>query len=328
MQMPIQRDCRRHNTDLHLFVQRNDRNHHTSPQLRHDIEEAEAPNPQNRDRTKETRAERRQEPIGERGGMDGVAQRIQHERKGPEKGYERQNHGVEQGLLREHVRQLGVQQHEPYRHRQVHPRLQERDNLGAAPLGGHHQHVLGVPENGIIEENTEEHNPQRNYLLQRRYIDAQELGLLIPLRLDKSSSVGRNRGAGSKNRSFPRFPQKPGVKEQPFGVPEGCRRGNRRGSRPGAEGMEDGGGGLGPEGRRGEPGGGGGETTAKGVEGGEVEAPCGDDSLHVSRARNFCKDEAGRCRRGEKIWKGYGGKGKGGDLYRGIGEIDEEETSR
>ncbi|URE18442.1 hypothetical protein MUK42_10438, partial [Musa troglodytarum] len=311
-----------------------DRNHHTSPQLRHDIEEAEAPNPQNRDRTKETRAERRQEPIGERGGMDGVAQRIQHERKGPEKGYERQNHGVEKSLLRKHVRQLGVQQHEPDRHRQVHPRLQERDNLGAAPLGGHHQHILGVPENGIIEENTEEHNPQRNYLLQRRYLDAQELRLLLPLRLDKASSVGRNRGAGSNNRSFPRFPPEPGVKEQPFGVPGGCRRGNRRGPRPGAEGMEDGGGGLGAEGRRREPGGGGGETTAKGVErvegarlrlGGEgEEALRGDDSLHISRARIL--QGRSRCSRGEKIWKGFGEKGEEATYIEGWGDGDD--TSR
>lgn len=122
-----------------------DRDHNTSPQLSHDIEEAKAPNPQDRNRTKKSRPKCFQKPVRQSRRVDNIPERVHEERECPKEGDEGEYDSVEKSLLRQHIGQLGVQQHESNRHWQVHPRLQEGDDLGAAPLCRHNQHVLRVP---------------------------------------------------------------------------------------------------------------------------------------------------------------------------------------
>jgi len=147
-----------------------------APELGHDVEEAEAPDAEDGNGPEEAGAERGEESVGERGGVDGVAHGVEHVGEGPEEGDEGEDDGVEERLLGEHVGELGVEEHEADGHGQVDPGLEERDDLGAAALGGDDEHVLGVPQDGVVEEDAEEHEPQRHDLLQRLRLHAQELG--------------------------------------------------------------------------------------------------------------------------------------------------------
>ena len=146
-----------------------------APELGHDVEEAEAPDAEDGNGPEEAGPERGEEAVGERGGVDGVAHGVEHVGEGAEEGDEREDDGVEERLLGEDVGKLGVEEHEADRHGQVDPGLEKGDDLGAAPLGGDHQHVLGVPQDGVVEEDAEEHEPQRHNLLERLHVDAEEL---------------------------------------------------------------------------------------------------------------------------------------------------------
>ena len=172
------------------------RNHHTAPKLSHDIEQTEAPNPHNGKRAEKPRAERVEKLVGEGLRVNIVAERVQNEPKRPKEGDKRKNHSVKQGLLRQHIGQLGVEKHEPNRHRQVDPSLEERDNLCAASFGRHDEHVFGVSEDRIVEEDTEEHEPKRDDLLQSRHFDAQEL-CRLGFAEDRFRRRSRSRGRGS-----------------------------------------------------------------------------------------------------------------------------------
>jgi hypothetical protein len=44
------------------------------------------------------------------------------------------------------------------------PGLEEGDDLGAAARGSDDQHVLGVAQDGVVEQNAEEHEAQRHHL--------------------------------------------------------------------------------------------------------------------------------------------------------------------
>ena len=113
--------------------------------------------------------------VRERGGMDDVPERVEHEGEGAKEGDEGEDDGVEERLPWENVGELGVEEHESDGHGQVDPGLEKGDDLGAAPLGGDHQHVLGVPQDGVVEEDAEEHEPQRHDLLECLHVDAEEL---------------------------------------------------------------------------------------------------------------------------------------------------------
>ena len=69
-----------------------------APELSHNIEQAEAPNPQYRHRAKEARAERGEKLVRERDGMDDVPERVEHEGEGAEEGDEGEDDGVEERL--------------------------------------------------------------------------------------------------------------------------------------------------------------------------------------------------------------------------------------
>jgi len=58
----------------------------------------------------------------------------------------------EERLLGEDVSELAVKHHDSHSHGQVHPRLQEGNDLSATARGRHDEHVLGVTENGVVEE--------------------------------------------------------------------------------------------------------------------------------------------------------------------------------
>jgi hypothetical protein len=167
-----------------------------APELSHDVEQAETPDAEDGDGSEEAGSERGEETVGERGGVDGVAHGVEHVGEGAEEGDEGEDDGVEERLLGEHVGELGVEEHEANGHGEIDPRLEERDDLGAASLGGDDEHVLGVPQDGVVEEDAEEHEPQRHDLLQRLRFYAEELGR----RGSGGISGRRGRGGGGAER--------------------------------------------------------------------------------------------------------------------------------
>ena len=106
--------------------------------------------------------------------MDGVTERVHEEGEGAKEGDEGENDAVEESVPGEDVGELGVEEHEADGHREVDPGLEEGYNLGAAAFGRDDEHVLGVSEDGVVEEDAEEHKPQRDNLLQRHHLHAQE----------------------------------------------------------------------------------------------------------------------------------------------------------
>lgn len=120
------------------------RNDNASPELSHDIEQTETPNSHNRKRPKKPGSEDVEQLISEGLRVNIIAERVQNKPKSPKEGYKWHNHGIEKRLLGQNIRQLGVQQHEPNSHRQVHPSFEKRNNLRAAPFGRHDKDVLRV----------------------------------------------------------------------------------------------------------------------------------------------------------------------------------------
>jgi hypothetical protein len=169
----------------------------TAPELGHDVEEAEAPDAEDGNGSEEAGPERGEEAISERSGVDGVAHGVEHVGEGAEEGDEREDDGVEERLLGEDIGELGVEEHEADCHGQVDPGLEERDDLGAAALGGDDEHVLGIPQDGVVEEDAEEHEPQGHDLLDCLRLHAQELGRrVVPGRWD----CGGGGGGGAEGR--------------------------------------------------------------------------------------------------------------------------------
>lgn len=76
-----------------------DRNHHTPPQLSHDIEQAKAPNPENSNWAKETWPQRRQKPICKRCGVNNTTEGIEKKTKGPKEGNKGEYNCIEKSLL-------------------------------------------------------------------------------------------------------------------------------------------------------------------------------------------------------------------------------------
>lgn len=143
------------------------------PQLGHDIEQTKAPNPENGNRPEEAGSEDPEQPIGDSHGVDQITVGVEQEGEGAEEGDEGEHASVEELLPGQDVGELGVEEHEADGHGEVHPRLQEGDDLGAAALGRDHQHVLGVAEDGVVEQDAEEHQTQGQHLLQGGHLHSQ-----------------------------------------------------------------------------------------------------------------------------------------------------------
>lgn len=77
-----------------------------------------------------------------------------------DKGY---NAHVEELLPRQLVGQVGVPDGEENGTRKITVGLQEWNNLGTS--SSNDKHVLGISQNGVVEENDEEHKSEREELL-------------------------------------------------------------------------------------------------------------------------------------------------------------------
>lgn len=151
------------------------RNHHTTPELGHDVEEHESPIANDSNRPKEPRPQFLQGKVGKSRGMQHINQRVHEEGKSAEKRNEREDARVKELLFGKSVSQLGVDDHEPDGHGQVNPRLKKRDDLRTTSFRRHHQHVLGVSKNSVVEQDAKEHQPQRHHFLKRHRVNSQNL---------------------------------------------------------------------------------------------------------------------------------------------------------
>lgn len=106
--------------------------------------------------------------------MENIFQWIQHESECPKEANERQDARVEQRLFRQHVGKLGVKEHESNSHGQIHPGFQKRDDLGTASFGGDHQNILGVSEDCVVEEDTEEHQSEGDDFFESSLVNAED----------------------------------------------------------------------------------------------------------------------------------------------------------
>mmetsp|Transcript_26599 Transcript_26599/g.57882 ORF Transcript_26599/g.57882 Transcript_26599/m.57882 type:complete len:201 (+) Transcript_26599:1288-1890(+) len=120
--------------------------------------------------------------------MQPVAVGVQDEGEGSEEGQERRDHNIEESLGGEHVHELGVANHEANGHGKVDPSLQERNDLGTGAGGSHDEHILGIAEDGVVEEDAEEHESERDNLFVCAVGNTQELAI-VRLR-DRHGAVG------------------------------------------------------------------------------------------------------------------------------------------
>ena len=126
-----------------------------APHVGEQVEERVRPVAQHGDGRGEARGQPRREPGGEPDGVQRAAQLVD-QREGAEEGEERAEDRVEEGLPAEAVGHRAVQHGEADRAGQVDPRLEERDGLGRGARGGHNEHILGVAQDGVVEEDAEE----------------------------------------------------------------------------------------------------------------------------------------------------------------------------
>ena len=154
--------------------------------------------------------------------MDEVLERVDHEGERREERKEREDDGVEQPLRSHDVRELGVQPHETKGQREVEPGLQKRDDLGATSWGGDHEDVLGVPENGVVEQNAEEHERKGNELAEGDHGHAEDLLLLG---LVRSGSLHDGVLVSSRPKLPPPHLRDPGLLN-PLGSGPGAARGH------------------------------------------------------------------------------------------------------
>ena len=85
--------------------------------------------------------------------MEDVAEGVEEECEREEECDERDDAGVEELLIGEGVGELGVDDGETDGHGQVYPCLQEGDDLSTGARGSDDEHIFGITENGVIEEN-------------------------------------------------------------------------------------------------------------------------------------------------------------------------------
>ena len=83
-----------------------------------------------------------------------------------EKGEESTHDEVKDLVCRHLVGQVGVEDGESDGGRQVDVRLQEGDDLSTGVWGSDDQDILGVSEDGVVEEDEEQHGAKRENLLQ------------------------------------------------------------------------------------------------------------------------------------------------------------------
>lgn len=140
-----------HRRDLVREAPEQQTRHDAPPHLGHDVEEREAPIPHDRQRRPESLRERQRDFVHERVGVQRAHVGEDDEGEGGEEAEEGDGAGVEDVLLFHSVAELAVEGGESDRGREIDIRLDEGNDLRARPFGGHHQHVLRIAQNGVVE---------------------------------------------------------------------------------------------------------------------------------------------------------------------------------
>ena len=154
------------------------RHNNRSPELCHNIEKAVGPVADNSDWSGETSSHGVQQILAQGCWMKHITDWIEHKGKSSEESNEWDNACVEELLVGQHIGQLGVQHSEPNGHWKVHPCLQEGNNLSTGTWCSHNQHILGISQNGVVEQDAEEHHSERNDLLPCECWNSQEFLLI------------------------------------------------------------------------------------------------------------------------------------------------------
>ena len=129
------------------------RHDNRAPQFSHHVEKAVGPVANNGNGTSETGTSSCKEVLAVFGRVKHIPERVQEEGESTEEGNEGDNASVEELLIVESVGELGVQDGETNGHGQVNPCLQERNNLSTGTRGGNNEYILGITENGVVEQN-------------------------------------------------------------------------------------------------------------------------------------------------------------------------------
>mmetsp|Transcript_5666 Transcript_5666/g.14450 ORF Transcript_5666/g.14450 Transcript_5666/m.14450 type:complete len:476 (+) Transcript_5666:346-1773(+) len=136
-----------------------------APQLCHHVEKAVRPIAYNCNGTHEPWSKFVEQVDTEFRRVKGVARGVHDERKGAEKNHERHEDRVEEPITVHQVGQASVDGGEADSCGQVDVRLEERDDLSARSGGSHDEHVFGVTQDGVVEEDAEHHESKRDHLL-------------------------------------------------------------------------------------------------------------------------------------------------------------------
>ena len=132
----------------------------------HGVEDGESPVADDRDGRGESGGEERGEPVAEGMRVQECLLGIDEEGEADKEGEEGGDDAVEDLLARVLVGELRVEHGEGDRAREVDVSLQEGDDLGTRLWRRHDEHVLGVTQDGVVEEDGKEHEAERQHLLQ------------------------------------------------------------------------------------------------------------------------------------------------------------------
>mmetsp|Transcript_57105 Transcript_57105/g.161221 ORF Transcript_57105/g.161221 Transcript_57105/m.161221 type:complete len:544 (-) Transcript_57105:59-1690(-) len=162
---------------------------HRAPELRHEVEKAEGPEPDHGHRPEERARQHLEEPVAERVRVDQVLHRVEDEGEGPEEHEEEDRRDVEDRRLGADGTEAHIHGEKNDRPRDQHVGLQKRDGLCARTSVGHDEDVFRVAENRVVEEHHEENYREGQHLLHLiwREIAPQPLGA------EKARPLGRAR---------------------------------------------------------------------------------------------------------------------------------------